>query len=360
MRVSGLSTAIVDVPLPKPIRSAIHVIKSATCVLVTVETDEGVSGEGLAFTINGARIKSIDAMIQDLEPMILGRDPHDTAGLWQQMWDALNFVGQKGVPIIAMSAIDTALWDIVGKAAGKPLHKLFGAARDKVPAYASGGLWMSLSLDELQQEARDFLSQGHTAMKVRVGKGPVAAQVERVEAVRDVIGYDIRLMADANQSLTAKEAIRLGRELERFDLTWFEEPVPCWDFEGHAEIRAALDTPLASGETEYTRYGMRQMIETKACDILMPDLERIGGFTEFRRSAALAAAFDIPVTPHLFTEYSLCLAGSLPNCFIVEHMPWFAPIYRESIQVKDGEIEIPDRPGHGFTFDPDAVDRFRV
>lgn len=360
MRVTGLSTVTVDVPLPKPIRSAIHVINSATCVLVTIDTDEGVSGEGMAFTINGARIRSVEALIQDLEPMILGRDPHDSAAIWEEMWSALNFVGQKGIPLIGMSAIDTALWDIVGKAAGKPLHKLFGAARDKVPAYASGGLWMSLSVDELRQQAQEFLDQGHRAMKVRLGKGSVAANIERVEAVRDVIGNDIRLMADANQSLTVKEAIRLGRELERFDLTWFEEPIPCWDFDGHAQIREALDTPLASGETEYSRYGMRQMIETKACDILMPDLERIGGYTEFRRSAALAAAFDIPVTPHLFTEYSLCMAGSLSNCFIVEHMPWFAPLYSESMEIVDGEIEIPTRPGHGFTFNKDAVDRFRM
>ena len=360
MRVSGLSTIVVDVPLPKQIRTAIHTIKSATCILVTVETDEGISGEGMAFTINGARIRSVETLIQDLEPMILGRDPHDTAVIWEEMWDALNFLGQKGIPIIGMSAVDTALWDIVGKAADRPLHKLFGAARESVPAYASGGLWMSLSIDELQQEAREFIAQGHRAMKIRVGKGSVASHVERVAALRDVIGPNIKLMADGNQSMNAKEAIRLGRELERFDLTWFEEPVPCWDFEGHAAVRAALDTPLASGETEYTRYGMRQMIEAKACDILMPDLERIGGYTEFRRSAALAAAFDIPVTPHLFTEYSLCMAGSLPNCFIVEHMPWFAPIYNESVTVVDGEIAIPNRPGHGFTFNKDAVDRFRI
>lgn len=360
MRISGLSTVLVDIPLPAPIRSAIHVIKSATCVLVTIDTDEGVSGEGMAFTINGARIKSIQTLIEELEPMIVGRDPHDSAALWEEMWSALNFVGQKGVPIIGMSAIDTALWDIVGKAADKPLHKLFGAARDKVPAYASGGLWMSLSVDELRVQAQEFLDQGHTAMKVRLGKGSVAANIERVEAVRDVIGYDIRLMADANQSLNVKEAIRLGRELERYDLTWFEEPIPCWDFEGHAEIRAALDTPLASGETEYTRYGMRQMIDARACDILMPDLERIGGYTEFRRSAALAAAYEIPVTPHLFTEYSLCMAGSLPNCFIVEHMPWFAPIYNEGMQVVGGEIEIPNRPGHGFTFNKDAIEKYRM
>lgn len=360
MRVTKLTTMLVDVPLPEPIRSAIHVIKSATCVLVTVETDEGISGEGMAFTINGARIGSIDALIRDLEPMIIGRDPHDSAAIWEEMWSALNFVGQKGVPIIGMSAIDTALWDIVGKSAGKPLHKLFGAVRDTVPAYASGGLWVSLSVDELRVQAQEFLNQGHKAMKVRVAKGPIGPNIERVEAVRDIIGPNIKLMADANQSMTAKEAIRLGRELERFDLTWFEEPVPCWDFDGHAEIRAALDTPLASGETEYTRYGMRQMIDARACDILMPDLERIGGYTEFRRSAALAAAFDIPVTPHLFTEYSLCLAGSLPNCFIVEHMPWFAPLYNETVEIKDGEIEIPNRPGHGFTFNQDAVDRFRI
>jgi L-alanine-DL-glutamate epimerase-like enolase superfamily enzyme len=182
--------------------------------------------------------------------------------------------------------------------------------------------------------------------------------VERVRALRDAVGPDIELLADANQALEVKQAIRLGRELEAFDLSWLEEPVAYQDLRGCAEVRSALTTRIAAGETEYTRYGMRDILEAQAVDVLMPDLQRIGGFSEMRRACALAAAHDIPVSTHLFTEHSLCIAGAEPNCISVEHMPWFAPLFNESMEIRDGMIEIPDRPGTGFSFDPAAIRRF--
>jgi len=360
MRVTGLETTIVKVPFDKPLKTAIHHIEGVGCALLTVRTDEGISGEAYAFTMNGARIKVIDAMIHELEEMIVGRDPFDTEAIWQSIWDSYNFLGHKGISIIALSTVDTALWDIVGKAAGKPLHKLWGAARESIPTYASGGQWLSYSIDELQSEAAGFVTEGHRALKIRIGKPTVAEDVERVAAVRQAVGPEIGLMVDANQGMTPKHAIKLARELEALDLIWFEEPTPCWDFKGHAEVRSATEIPIASGETEYTRYGMQQMIETGACDILMPDLQRIGGYTEFKRAAQLAASVDMPVTTHIFTEHSLPIAGHAPNCTWLEHMPWFAPLFNEGVIVEEGKVALPDRPGHGFTFSEEAVARFRV
>ncbi len=361
MKITALHTAQARVPLDKPIRTSIHTIEAMSCLLVTLETDDGMSGEGVAFSFNPAHIASVEPMVRGLEPLVVGRDPHDVEALQAEAHRALNFVGLAGVSIIALSTLDTACWDIVGKAAGQPLWKLFGAARTAVPAYASGGLWLSATDDELVAEAEAFLAAGFRAMKVRLGKPTIEEDVRRVGTVRDAVGPEVALMADANQGLTVSHAVRLGRALEQFDLAWFEEPVPYWDLAGHAAIAAALDTPLASGETEYLARGMRAYIEAAAADILMPDLMRMGGLTELRRAAALCAAHGVPVSPHIYTEQSLAVAGSAPNCIRAEHMPWLEPLYRERMTLDgEGRIVLPDRPGLGFTFDPDAVDRFRV
>jgi len=360
MKITQLKTTAVEVPLAKPIKTAIHDIRSVGCILVTLETDQGISGEGYVFTMNAERLKVFDEMIKSLAHQVVGRDPHFVEAIWRDIFTELNPIGHKGISISALSAVDTACWDIIGKAVDKPLHHLFGACRDKIKTYASGGLWLSYSMDELLSEAQAFIDQGFRAMKIRVGNARIDDDVERVRAVRSAIGPDIELMADANQAFSPKHAIRLGRQLEEFNLFWFEEPVPAHDLTGHADVRAALDIPIASGETEFTRYGMKDMIEAAACDILMPDLQRIGGLSEFRKAAALAAAHDIPVSSHIFTEHSLCIAGSAANCISAEHMPWFAPLFNEPLDVEDGMLDIPDRPGTGFTFNNDAVKRFRI
>ena len=240
-----------------------------------------------------------------------------------------------------------------------PLHHLWGGCRETIPAYASSGLWLSMSIDELTDQARSLIDQGFTSMKIRLGSPKMADDVARVAAVRDAIGTDITSLSDANQSLDPKAAIRLGRALEPYELGWFEEPVPAYDLAGHRRIRDALDVPIASGETEYTRFGMAAMLDAGAADILMPDLQRIGGFTEFRRAAALASSYNIPVSAHLFTEHSLCLAGSIPGCISVEHFDWLTPLFNETPQLINGELTIPDRAGHGFTVNEQAATKFQ-
>lgn len=360
MKITGLRCDLVDVPLEKPIKTAIHDIRGIGCVLVTLETDQGVEGEGYVFTINGARLTALSEMVTGFADLVIGRDPHFVEAIWRDIYQASNPIGHKGAAIAALSAIDTALWDVVGKMAGMPLHRLFGACCDRVPTYASGGLWLSQTAEDCAREAADFVDRGFRAVKLRIGSPKIADDVLRARLVRDAIGPEIGLLVDANQSLTAKHAIRLGRAIEEFDLTWFEEPVPYNDLRGHREVRTALAIPIATGETEYTRYGMRDIIAAEAADILMPDLQRIGGLTEFRRAGALAAAYDIPVSSHIFTEHSLCVAASLPNCMSVEHMPWSAPILNEALEMVDGDLIIPERPGTGFTFDRAAVEKYRL
>ena len=360
MKITRFKTTLVDVPLEKPIATAIHQLKSVGYVLLELETDQGLVGESCVLTLNAARLKALHEMLLGFAHQVEGRDPYFVAEIWQDIWNEMNSIGHKGFSIAALTAIDVACWDLLGKAAGLPLHKVFGACREQVKTYASGGLWISQSIDSLLNVAAELIAAGFRSMKIRLGKLTASEDVERVRALRDAVGPEIELFADANQSLTVKQAIRLGRELEQFNLGWFEEPVIYHNHRGCAEVRAALDTPIAAGDTEYTRYGMRDILEAGAVDVLMPDLQRIGGLSEMRRVTALASSYEIPVSTHIFTEYSLCIAGSEANCISVEHMPWNAALFNESMELKDGMIVLPERPGTGFSFDKTAIKRFHV
>jgi L-alanine-DL-glutamate epimerase-like enolase superfamily enzyme len=360
MKITGLRTTRLSVPLPKPIMSGLGPLVSAGVLLVHLEADAGLVGENLVFTLNDKRLAVLDEMVSSLAPLVLGADPTFSTGFWSAAWREINFFGHKGVPVMGISAIDGALWDLRGQAAGLPIHKLIGAARDRVPVYASAGLWLSSSVDELQREAEGFIAQGFRAMKMRLGKPTPAEDAARVRAVREAIGPGIALMADANQQLNVAQAIRLGRMLEEFGLAWFEEPLPAYDLEGVARVAAALDTPIASGETEYTRYGFRTMLELKSADVLMPDLQRVGGVTEFLRVSHMADAFDVPVSSHLFPEMSVQVLAALGNATWLEHMPWFAPLYDGGLVVADGHVVVPDALGWGLRFDPAAVARYKV
>ena len=355
MKVTRVETRTVTLKLDQPIGSALGQLHSFGCILVFVHCDSGIVGENLIFTLNARRTPVLRAMVEELGDLIIGRDAGHIANFWARAWKDINFLGHKGVPVVGISALDGALWDAFGKASKLPLYRILGGANDRVPAYHSGGLWLSSSVKELVEEAQRFAAAGFKAMKMRLGSPDPATDLARVAAVREAIGPTIKLMADANQGLNESQAIRLGRALEEFDLTWFEEPLPAWDLDGLARVAAALDTPIASGETEYTRYGFRRMLELRSADILMPDLQRVGGVSEFMRVGHMAESYDIPVSSHLFPETSLQVLGALSNTIYLEYMPWFSKLYNETIEFAEGQAIVPERPGWGFTFNQDYV-----
>jgi L-alanine-DL-glutamate epimerase-like enolase superfamily enzyme len=360
VKIVDLKTTRVEVPLAKPIRTAIHDIRSVGALLLAIDGGDGRVGEGYLFAPGARQLGVFEEMVLSFKPMLVGADPEFSEALWRQLWRSINYYGHKGVSVFALSAVDMALWDLRGKALGQPIHRLLGGCRSQVATYASGGLWLGASVDELVAEAKSFLRTGFRAVKMRLGKPRLEDDVERVRAVRQAIGPDIALMADANQGLTVDHAIRLGRRLEEFNLAWFEEPVPAYDLEGSARVAAALDTPIASGETEYARYGFRDMLNARAADVLMPDLGRVGGVTEFIKVAHMADAVDVPISSHIYSEQSLTLMAALGNATYLEHMPWFDSLFCEKLEMKDGMIVVPERPGFGFTFDKDAVERYRL
>jgi L-alanine-DL-glutamate epimerase-like enolase superfamily enzyme len=216
MKITEFKTTRVDIPLEKRIKTAIHDMRSIGCVLLELRTDTGLVGESYVFSLNAVRLNVLDDVVRGFSHRVVGRDPHFINAIFDEIWNEMNAVGYKGYSVAALSAIDTACWDLIGKAADQPLYKIFGACRDKVKTYASGGLWLSLDIDELVTEAQDFIDQGFRSMKIRLGSLAMADDVHRVGAVREAIGPEIELLADANQGLNVKQAIRLGRALEQF------------------------------------------------------------------------------------------------------------------------------------------------
>lgn len=359
MRIDRIETRIASLPLPQPVVTPIHHITTIDCVLTTVHTDEGHAGIAYNWVFGVPRARAVRALVDDLGAFVRGCDPIATADVWQRLWREANFLGRSGAVMLALSAIDVACWDIKGKALGLPLYRLLGGARRPVPAYA-GGLFLSDPLDAIVAEAKGYCAVGFRAMKMRAGAKRDADDIERVAAVREAIGPDVALMIDVVQGWTPEQAIRIGRELERFDLTWIEDPVQFDDLPGLAKVAAALDVPIAAGENDYSKLGFRRLIDARAADLPMPDLQRVGGVTEWMKVAALAEAEGLAVLPHVFHEVSVHLVAAAPNALYIEWVPWWDVLFAERLDLRDGCALPSDRPGLGVSFDEDAIDRFRV
>jgi L-alanine-DL-glutamate epimerase-like enolase superfamily enzyme len=361
MKITGFRTVATEVPFTPPIDGGTYTLSKAGCVCLFLETDQGLVGEGVSFVLNGVRLKVLHEMVTSFEPLVVRLDVASSEEFSARALKDITFLGHAGVSIIGLSAVECALWDLRAKARGVNIAKMLGAPRAAVPTYHSGGLGVNRSIDDLQREASDFVAKGYRAMKTRIGRFEAERDVQRIRALREAVGPDIMLMADINQHLTVAQAIRLGQMLEEFNLTWIEEPVHYLDHEGEAAVAAALKTPIASGETEYMSRGMATMLKFKSADILMPDLQRMGGPGEFLKAAALADSHGVPVSPHLFPELSIPLVAAIPNGMAVEYMPWLEPLYRERIELDgEGGAIVPDRPGWGFSFDPAAIQRFKL
>jgi L-alanine-DL-glutamate epimerase-like enolase superfamily enzyme len=360
MKVTRIRTIPAIVPLERPILAGGWEIRSAGILAVLVETDTGPVGEGLAFTLNGRRMSTLVEGVESLAPLVVGRDPHLSGAFVASALKDTLFFGHKSPLIMSMAAIETALWDIKAKAAGLPMHKLLGAVREAVPVYWSGGLWLTMSIDELQREAADRVESGYRAMKLRISRGNDRVTAERVAAVREAIGPDIGLMVDANQTLDVASAIRLSHRLAEYDLTWFEEPIPYSDHKGEAAIAAASPVPIASGESEYLARGMAEMAEMGCCQTLMPDLQRMGGIAEFIKGAHMAEAHGVAISSHLFSEMSLPILAALDNATFLEVMPWFEPAYQDRIRIENGLAHVSSQPGHGCRLDLAALERMRM
>lgn len=358
MKITGIKSQLLSIPFERPIKVATLGYRHRDVVTVEVNTDQGLTGLGYLIVL-GPGAHAIKACIDhDLPDLLIGEDPLYRTRIWDRMWWALDWIGRKGIALYALSGIDVALWDLAGKLQNLSVHKMLGPFTDRVKAYASGG-FLSYTTEQLVEEALRFKAQGFLAYKMKVGLPDIRQDVERVAAVQEAIGPDMDLMADANQGLTVAHAILLGRELEQLKLFWFEEPVPADDIRGSAEIARALDIRLTTGETEFARFGFRDLVDQRAADILQIDI-RAGGITEWMRMAHLAEAAGIPVTPHMNWELLIHMTAAIPNGIYMEYFDWFNELFEELPVFRDGYVEVPTRPGHGLAFRPDMVEKYRI
>lgn len=341
-------------------------------LIVEIFTDQGLVGIGNAALAPLVTKQMID---QYLAPLLIGQDPWDSEFLWQHMYRKTMAFGRKGVALVAISALDIAIWDLMGKSAKQPVFRLLGGrTKAKIPVYASR--LYSVPLDELAQEAARYKAQGYQAMKLRFGWGPIdgaegmARNVELLRTVRETVGDEIDIMADAYMGWSLDYAKRMMRLIEPFNLRWLEEAIIPDDINGYHELRRFGTTPIAAGEHEFTSFGFRQMIEARALDYFQFDTNRVGGITAARKIQALAEAYSIPVVPHAGQMHNYHVVMASLNSPIAEYFPmvdvevgnelfWY--IFKGEPQAVDGYIDLDDNlPGLGLEIDEDALSRFKV
>jgi L-alanine-DL-glutamate epimerase-like enolase superfamily enzyme len=361
MKVTGLTTKLVEFPYSRPMGLAPGFeLRTGGCVLVFLASNQGPVGEGLAYTFNAQHITLINDMVRSLAPLAVGLDPRQSGSFLTRAAADVRTIGASGLATVAISAIDQALLDLRAKLAEVSVAGLLGAYRTTMPVYNSSDYWITRSLGEIADAAADHKQRGFRAIKLRL-TGKISNDVARVKAVREVVGPDFSVLGDLNQRSTVSNAIRLGHALEEFNLTWLEEPIPHHDHAGEAQIAAALDVPVASGESVYGSRGILEMLRVRACDIVMPDLQHMGGPTQFMKAAAFADAYDTPASNHCYTEMSMQLLAAIPNFIVLEYMPWLEPIYAERLTLDaHGQAMVPERPGWGFSFDPAAIKKYAL
>ena len=340
--------------------------------VVEVETDTGLVGIG-----NVALAPRIAKAIIDqyLTPLVLGHDPFDYEYLWQRMYRSTHAWGRKGVAMAAISAIDIALWDLMGKETNKPVFKLLGGrTKEKIPCYASK-LYRT-DLKEMQDEAQKYLDRGFTSMKMRFGYGPkdgtqgVKENLKSVEAIREVIGYDNDLMLECYMGWNLEYAKRILPKLEKYEPRWLEEPVIADDIDGYAELNQLTSIPISGGEHEYTSYGFKQLLDKRAVSVIQYDTNRVGGITAAHKINAIAEAYSVPVIPHAGQMHNYHLTMSTLASPMSEYFPvhdvevgneLFYYIFEGDPEPENGFIDLDDnKPGLGLTLSDRYLDQFNI
>ena len=361
MKITKMNTTALSVPLTHPFGSAgQEPRKFINPVIVELTTDAGVDAFGLAFAWNNRQVKSLKYCVDDLEDIIIGQNIFRWAEAWQKLYDGTKHMGHQGYGMYALSAIDSAIWVLQSKALQVPLSHLLGGFRERVPAYASYLLFRNWTIDELKRDAADLKAEGFQKIKMNMGDKSFKEEIERYEAVRKAVGDDIDILIDVNWAWEVTDAIKMGQALAARDIYWIEDPLISEDIHQLAMLVDRLDVPIAVGETFSTKYEFRRILENGAADMLIVDLQRVGGITEWMKVATLAQAWNLPVASHLFNDFSIHLVAAVPNGLMVEYMPWWDKIYKNPPEVKGGYMEVPKTPGLGYDLDPDAIERYKI
>ncbi len=361
MKITKIQTQIVRVPAEEPLANGPDTPGvTRNFVTLRIQTDAGIEGIGYTFfgaAITGALKQAVDA----LGELTIGEDPLRTEAIAAKLRNASAGSGPGGILMLALSAIDIALWDIKGKALSLPLWQMIGGTRERVPTYASGALMRTFPLEHLVKAGPRLVEKGFRQMKTQLalpGDTSPAIEVERIRRMRECIGPDIDLMCDINQRWRVEQAIDIGKRIEDVHLYWLEDVTAHDDYPGLARVSDALATPVAGGEYLYGPVPFRHMMEARSVDIIMIDLMRAGGITGWLKIAGMAEAFNLPVVSHLVPEIHVHLIAAIPNGLTVEYMPWTFKLFEEVPQPVKGELVVPKKPGLGLKFDEAALKRF--
>jgi L-alanine-DL-glutamate epimerase-like enolase superfamily enzyme len=361
MTIKALRTTMLRVPWPNDPWLKGHPFGDARNILaLEVETKGGIVGLGYLFSFRPG-LKTIAAAIEEtIAPRVIGKDATAVEAIWYDLWRTTITYGRGGVVAMAMSALDIALWDAVGKRAGLPLHRLWGHFRSQLPVYGSG-CFRGSGGDGMIAKALHYKQQGYKAIKMQMAHtDDLRRDVDNVKRMREALGPDIAIMIDINQGWTADVAIVQGKKIIDYDVYWLEEPVIADDFAGYLRVADALpEIRIVGGETHFTRYDLRPLIDAPSIPILQPDPMR-GGYTDLRKTAIMAEARGKAMAPHLFPELNVQLLASIPNGVWIEDMGLSNDMFVDPVPIKDGMITAPERPGHGLAFKPEILKDCRV
>jgi mandelate racemase len=353
LTIRGVTTFAVEVPMTYPLGTSAAIVKRAPLLLIDLETEEGITGRTYLFCYRPSVPRAIDVVLHDAVSLVKGEPaaPHDVSA---KLARRFALVGVASVVRMALSALDVAIWDALAVAAGVPLATLLGARPRPIPAYNSSGLGL-MSPGAAADEAEKLLAGGFRSVKLRLGHSTLQEDLEVTRAVRKRLPDAVELPVDYNQALTVAEAIRRGRALESEGIAWIEEPIRHDDYAGNAAIARALAAPVQIGENFNGPESMIEALGASACDYVMPDVARIGGVTGWIQAASIAAAHRIEMSSHLVPEISAHLLAATPTCHYLEYVDWASAVLEEPLQLEDGFARIPDRPGIGLTWRPEAV-----
>ena len=366
MRIVDVTAELVRLPLPRPMLSGSSggaggkPVTHINMPIVSIATDDGIEGIGFAWNLLGGGGATKTLLADDIAPLLLDQDPLDHERLWRKVYRKLQSVGRAGLVTQAQAAVDLALWDIKGKAAGLPVWKLLGGMREQAPVYGSDGGWLYMTVDEMMDQFDDYLRQGMYGVKMKVGHADPEIDIERVAEVRRRLGSGVWLAVDANQQWDYEKAIKAGRAFEKLDVAWLEEPLICEDVVGHARLVDKLDIPIALGETLASRFEFASYIRAGAVDTLQPDIIRAGGITECAKIVHLAEINGRAVAFHHIMEVSIHLVCGLLAEGPIEYMPWIAAAFTEGPEIKNGQMIAPSAPGLGLDIPDDIIEAYRV
>jgi L-alanine-DL-glutamate epimerase-like enolase superfamily enzyme len=355
MTIAAIRTTILRVPWPETPWLKGHAFGDARNILVLeVETKGGIVGMGYLFSFRPGLRTVAMALAETIIPRVIGKDATAVEGIWSELWRATVTYNRGGIVTMAMSALDIALWDAIGKRAGLPLHRLWGHVRSRIPVYGSG-CFRGSGGDGMIAKALHYKERGYRAIKMQMAHtDDLRGDVDNVRRMREALGPDVAIMIDVNQGWTADTAIVMGRKIEPYDVYWLEEPVPADDFKGYMRVAEALPIRIVGGETHFTRFDLRPFFESPKIPILQPDPMR-GGFTELRKIAVLADTWGLTIAPHLFPELNVQLLASIPNGVWIEDMGLSEDLFVDPVPIVDGMITAPERPGHGLSFKPEIL-----